>query len=99
MNKENKKVDNVNHPQHYEGNCSLECIEVMIIIFGEEAVIDFCLCCAFKYLWRYKNKNGEEDLSKAKWYLKYVSDKCYDDECFRKFISLQKLYEKIISGR
>lgn len=24
-------------------------------------------------MWRYKNKNGEEDLKKADWYLSYIS--------------------------
>ena len=62
-------TDNVNHPAHYEGQTSLECIDVMEIAFGAEAVANFCLCNAFKYLWRYKNKNGREDLDKATWYL------------------------------
>lgn len=61
--------DNVNHPAHYEQQCSLECIEAMEIAFGRENVMTFCLCNAFKYLWRHKNKNGIEDLNKAKWYL------------------------------
>ena len=69
----NKVQDNVNHPSHYEKACSLECIEVMKCCFGTEAVYNFCLCNAFKYLWRYKFKNGEEDLKKAKWYV----DKAY----------------------
>lgn len=64
--------DNVNHPKHYEGSTSLECIEAMQIAFGTEAVIDFCKCNAFKYLWRYKNKNGLEDLKKANWYCERV---------------------------
>ena len=64
--------EEVNHPSRYNGNTSLECIDVMKVIFGCDAVHDFCLCNAFKYLWRYKNKNGEEDLKKAKWYLDYV---------------------------
>lgn len=71
-NKETDKVDNVNHPHHYEGSTSLECIECMTLLFGESAVISFCLCNAFKYMWRYKNKNGVEDLKKAKWYLDYA---------------------------
>lgn len=37
---------------------------------GVEAVKDFCICNAFKYLYRYKNKNGVEDIKKADWYLK-----------------------------
>ena len=67
-------VDNVNHPKHYEGRTSLECIECMRVAFGEEAVYHFCLCNAFKYLWRYKNKNGAEDIDKARWYLNYVQN-------------------------
>lgn len=62
-------VDVVNHPKHYADTCSLECIDAMLITFGTNAVIDFCMCNAFKYLWRYKNKNGQEDLKKAQWYL------------------------------
>lgn len=72
MRNENKKVDMVSHPPHYEGSTSLECIECMEVIFGINAVCFFCLCNSFKYLWRYKNKNGEEDINKAKWYLDYV---------------------------
>lgn len=60
--------DNVN-PDHYKNQCSLECIEVMRVAFGDEAVINFCICNSFKYAWRYKNKNGNEDLKKAQWYL------------------------------
>ena len=68
----NKQHDNVNNPQHYAGSTSLECIECMRVTFGAKAVYDFCLCNAFKYLWRYKNKNGAEDIDKARWYLNYV---------------------------
>lgn len=60
--------DNVYHPAHYEvGN--YECIKVMEAIFGCDYVFHFCVCNAFKYLWRYKRKNGFEDLEKARWYL------------------------------
>ena len=70
--KPEKKTDNVNHPQHYTHG-KYECIEVMTDIFGPEAVKDFCICNAFKYLWRHKYKNGVEDIKKAKWYVdKYI---------------------------
>lgn len=71
---ENAIPDNVNHPAHYEGSCSLECIDVMQLVFGKHSVIQFCLCNAFKYLWRYKNKNGTEDLNKAGWYINKANE-------------------------
>lgn len=65
-----KKIkDNVNHPHHYETG-KYECIDVMIETQGNEAVKDFCICNAFKYIYRHKNKNGVEDIKKAIWYLK-----------------------------
>lgn len=73
-------MDNVNHLNHYENSCSLECIEVMRITFGKRAVYDFCLCNAFKYMWWYKNKNGIEDVNKADWYLFYVERETNDTE-------------------
>lgn len=64
--------DNVNHPSHYETG-KFECIDVMLETQGIEAVKDFCLCNAFKYIYRTRNKNGIEDVKKAIWYLnKYV---------------------------
>lgn len=64
----NKPVDNVNHPSHYETG-KFECIDVMLETQGKEAVQDFCICNAFKYLYRHGNKNGLEDIKKAIWYL------------------------------
>lgn len=60
--------DNVNHPGHYESG-KFECIEVMEETQGTEAVLDFCICNAFKYLYRHRRKNGLEDVKKARWYL------------------------------
>lgn len=71
---DDSKPDNVNHPAHYESQTSLECIDVMEIAFGADAVGNFCLCNAFKYLWRYKHKGGAEDVQKAEWYLNHYSD-------------------------
>ena len=61
--------DNVNHPSHYETG-KFECIEVMLETQGREAVKSFCVCNAFKYLYRHRNKNELEDIKKAVWYLK-----------------------------
>ena len=64
--------DNVNHPSHYETG-KFECIDVMLETQGLDAVLHFCLCNAFKYIYRHNKKNGLEDVRKAKWYLdKYI---------------------------
>jgi hypothetical protein len=60
--------DSVNHPSHYETN-GVECIVAMEAAQGADAVRDFCICNAFKYIWRHKHKNGAEDIKKAVWYL------------------------------
>ena len=69
---ESKHNDNVNHPSHYETG-KFECIDVMVETQGVEAVKAFCLCNAFKYLYRHNGKNGIEDIKKARWYInKYL---------------------------
>ena len=59
-------VDTVNHPSHYQGKN--ECIDVMVAMFGKEAVKHFCMCNAYKYRFRSDKKNGDEDIKKAEWY-------------------------------
>ncbi len=58
--------EKVDHPEHYQGKN--ECIDVMIAMFGAEAVKSFCRCNAYKYRFRADKKNGEEDIRKAEWY-------------------------------
>lgn len=61
--------DMVNHPEHYT-NGSIECIDAMVAAFGKEMVSQYCMCNAFKYLWRYKYKGKSiEDRKKAVWYI------------------------------
>ena len=67
-----KLGDPVNHPSHYETG-KFESIDVMVETQGIEAVQNFCICNAFKYIYRHRFKNGVEDIRKAIWYLnKYV---------------------------
>lgn len=64
--------DPVNHPSHYETG-RYECIDVMVETQGIQAVQSFCVCNAFKYLYRHNFKNNTEDIQKAIWYLnKYM---------------------------
>ena len=55
-------------PTHYNIKGRKECIEEMLDMFGEEHVRAFCLLNIQKYIYRYEEKNGEEDLNKAKEY-------------------------------
>lgn len=87
--------ETVNHPSHYVGNTSLECIDVMKLIFCKTAVYDFCLCNAFKYIWRYKFKGGMEDLKKAEWYLDEARDDSLGDPTFA---MLDELVQERLKG-
>lgn len=64
-----EKKEEVNHPSHYDTG-KFECIEVMIELFGINAVQTFCLLNAYKYLWRCDHKASKsKDIEKARWYL------------------------------
>jgi hypothetical protein len=66
--------DNVNHPLHYTQG-AIECIDAIKEstkgLLGIEAV---CTANIIKYVWRWKFKNGVEDLRKARWYLDRLID-------------------------
>lgn len=58
--------DMVHHPSHYK-SAGMEAIEVM-----EAFVPDFhsyCMGNVIKYVLRHLQKNGKQDLEKARWYL------------------------------
>ena len=59
--------DMVNHPPHYNkaGIETIDAIEAMT----DEGFAYYLQGNIMKYLWRYRYKNGAEDLRKAQWYL------------------------------
>lgn len=61
--------DIVNHPSHYCQEGSMEAIDEMILVFGKEATMNFCLLNVWKYRKRAVFKNGEEDMKKSDWYM------------------------------
>ena len=64
--------DNVNQPKHYLIG-GIEAIDAMVMEFGAKSVKLYCLCNAFKYLWRCMHKGKEtEDIKKAIWYLRFA---------------------------
>lgn len=61
--------DSVNHPQHYTAG-KVECIDAIeAATSGLTGMEGYITGNILKYLWRWKKKNGIEDLKKAKWYL------------------------------
>ena len=60
-------VDMVNSPPHYN-QTGIECIDA-IAAATDDGYEYYLQGNIIKYLWRYRYKNGTEDLKKAKWYL------------------------------
>jgi hypothetical protein len=60
--------DNIN-PSHYTQG-KIECIEAIeSATVGKTGIEAVCVANIIKYLWRYEEKNGIEDIRKSKWYL------------------------------
>lgn len=59
--------DAVSHPAHYTSG-GIECIDCIKAALGQH-FIGFLMGNVIKYSYRYKDKNGAEDLKKARWYL------------------------------
>ena len=61
-------TDMVNSPPHYNtGN--VKCIVAIQESMTPEAFRGYLKGNIQKYIWRYENKKGVEDLKKAQWYL------------------------------
>jgi hypothetical protein len=62
--------DPVNSPKHYADSFGgIQCIEAIEASMDLEEFKGFLKGNVQKYVWRYAQKNGAEDLKKAKWYL------------------------------
>ena len=71
---DSSKPDNVNHPKHYckGGVESIDFVKAAVSnLSGFEAV---CVANIIKYMWRYKEKNGLEDVMKAAKYLEWLQE-------------------------
>lgn len=67
-----KTNDAVQHPSHYTQG-KVECIEALESATAGLSGIDaVCTANAIKYLWRWRRKNGVEDLKKARFYIDYL---------------------------
>ena len=65
------KSDPVNSPTHYQTGL-IETIDSIKNILGHEKFQAYCIGNVIKYLSRYREKNGLEDLKKAETYISFI---------------------------
>jgi hypothetical protein len=63
----------VSHPAHYKSETGLEVIDVIeAFTFDLKGIEATDTGNVIKYICRWKNKNGVQDLKKAMWYLQHL---------------------------
>lgn len=63
----------VSHPPHYQSETGLEVIDVIeAFTFNLKGIEATDTGNIIKYICRWKEKNGLQDLNKAKWYLEHL---------------------------
>lgn len=66
-----QKKDEVNHPDHYTQG-GIECIQCIEAAMKPEGFQDYCKGNIIKYLHRWRDKGGVQDLKKASVYLNWL---------------------------
>ena len=85
----------VSHPSHYQSKSGLEVIDVIAAFTeGLEGIEAVDTGNAIKYICRWKDKNGVQDLEKAMWYIQHLIDHLNkEDEEKRVELTLEKYRE------
>lgn len=65
--------DAIYHPAHYTQG-GVECIDAIRASMSKEGFAGYCKGNAIKYIWRYREKGGLEDLAKAQVYLGWLAE-------------------------
>jgi hypothetical protein len=81
-------ADNVNKPPHYNQS-GIECIDAIQAATGDGYEY-YLQGNILKYLWRYRYKNGIEDLRKAQWYLNKLIEVSDADQSILDFTSKRR---------
>lgn len=68
----------VENPSHYNAG-GIECIEAIKASMSTESYTGYLKGNVQKYVWRYEDKNGVEDLRKAQWYLNTLIDVLWEE--------------------
>ena len=63
--------DAVQHPSHYTHG-GIECIDAIRASMTADSFCDYCKGNIIKYIWRWRDKGGLEDLRKASVYLNWL---------------------------
>ena len=79
--------DPVHSPIHYADGNGVECIEAIEASMSMEEFKGFLKGNVQKYVWRYAQKNGAEDLKKAKWYLERLITVVAMEEAFKNTVT------------
>lgn len=76
------KPDMVNHPSHYTQG-GIECIKAIEASMAPEGFQDYCKGNVMKYIWRWRDKAGAEDLKKAQVYLGWLIESAQKEQIDR----------------
>ena len=60
-------TDYINSPPHYNKG-DIECIDAIEAMLTHEEYVGYLRGNSLKYRWRFRYKNGVQDLEKAEWY-------------------------------
>ena len=75
------EIDNVNKPNHYQGRYGMESIDALRnFIKGKAEMEAHRWCTTVEYLLRYKEKNGLEDLKKARKNLDWLIEELENEQ-------------------
>lgn len=91
----------VSHPSHYQSKSGLEVIDVIAAFTeGLEGIEAVNTGNAIKYICRWKDKNGIQDLEKAMWYIQHLIDHLIkEDEEKRVELTLEKYREYMYENK
>ena len=82
--------DNINHPSHYNQG-GVECIDAIKSATVNKSPFEaVCVSNVIKYLWRYEEKGGVEDVEKAGWYLNRLLKELAYKENMYKLVATEK---------
>ena len=91
----------VSHPSHYQSKSGLEVINVIeAFTEGLEGIEAVDTGNVIKYICRWKDKNGVQDLEKAMWYIQHLIDHLIkEDEEKRVELTLEKYREYMYENK